>query len=105
MIELADKIIALGVGHKNGSFYGLGLPLDLAPVFVHDWRVAGALLELCVGKPDWMLIQVDRKVSSTVTHRCWIERTHSGTETENWHARDESLPLAIIKACVEVLSL
>lgn len=123
--ELADKIIASGVGTKkylvdntyveSYTLQGSQPPhlvhyfirRDLiggADNFVSDWRVAGAMMEKCVGKPDWMPIYVDRKVSSEVTHRCWIERTHSGIEVENYHARGDSLPRAINEACAEALS-
>ncbi len=75
-----------------------------ASIFVRDWRVAGALMEKCVDKPDWMEVHIDRKCSSEATHRCWIERTHSGIEHETYHARNESLPRAIIEAYVEALT-
>ena len=118
--ELADKVVALGVGGYMDNRTGDGKEyyemrrfehgtwtfdymLETAE-FVRDPRVSMALMEKCVGKPDWMPIQIDRKVRSEITHRCWIERTHSGTETETYHARDESLPRAINEACVEALT-
>ena len=93
--ELADKASRILLD---------SIPFTSDSKFVRDWRVAGALMEKCIGKPDWMTMNIDRKVSSEITHRCWIERTHSGTEVENYHARDVSLPRAIVEACVESLS-
>ena len=104
--ELANKIMECGVGKP------LALDMVFFPddnhwmgvdKFVKDWRVAGEMIAKCVGKPDWMSIQIDRKVSSETTHRCWIERTHSGTEVEIYHARNESLPRAINEAAAEAL--
>ena len=57
-MNLADRIVALGVGKKCNKSYSIRsnqLPDDPVPVwtlrtsagFVRDWRVAGALMEKC----------------------------------------------------------
>jgi hypothetical protein len=96
--ELADAVVALGVGE-----YSLGHPVDpngytigrqvmTHERFVTDWRVAGTLMEkvthakifLAMNDKDW-------KVSAGIDGR-----TEGG--------RNESLPRAIIEACVAALS-
>ena len=109
--ELADAVVALGVGEESTTYhlvidgyYAIDQndedPWMIPGKFVRDWRVAGALMELCVNKPDWMEVHIDRKCSSEATHRCWIERTHSGIERDTYHGRNKSLPRAIIEASV-----
>ena len=54
--ELADKVVALGVGSNYSKGEGRRMPEMDGPqtmgpytdeVFVRDWRVAGALMEKC----------------------------------------------------------
>lgn len=104
--ELANKIMECGVGSP------LSLDMVFFPddnhwmgvdKFVRDWRVVGEMIAKCVGKPDYTTVIIDKKVSSETMHRCWIERTHSGSEVETYHARNESLPRAINETAVQVL--
>ena len=92
--ELADKVVALGVGNLIAAGnYQIGESTGLyAKQFVRDWRVAGALMERCQPtmaldinpeNPPWILIHTD------------IGKTYEG--------EDDSLPRAIIEACVEAL--
>ncbi len=107
--ELADAVVALGVGVSgNNDWY---LPPDhefgatsvSAQVFLRDWRVAGALMEKCAESqdPDRRTIALSFGMdmfcataagSSTPTYGVYLERS------------DQSAPRAIIQACVEVLS-
>ena len=43
--ELADKVVALGVGTKTSFGYQANGYHVAEPYFVRDWRVAGALME------------------------------------------------------------
>ena len=83
--ELADSVIALGVGNNTHDLYAIGAYHVIgctASDFVRDWRVAGALIERC--KDDsgnyWFGVLWDQAA---------IEFT------------DEPLPRAIIEACME----
>ena len=95
---LADKIVALGVGHRSSAddrWYGTGveIPDHHASGFVRDWRVAGALMEKC------QAVFVEK-----LTEDVWACRADKayGERTRNWH-EDGSLPRAIIEACVRAL--
>ena len=94
--ELADAVVALGVGqHMTGGrsgLYGIGPHGSMsADKWVRFWPVAGALM-------DW---------------QCNFEVHHAGDEyvmdigIPGSHRRaaatNESLPRAIIEACVEAL--
>ena len=97
--ELADRIVALGVGKKCNKSYSIRsnqLPDDPVPVwtlrtsagFVRDWRVAGALMEkFNPGKGD----KDEQALIQAFT--LGVDRTYRG----------DSLPYAIILACVEAL--
>ncbi len=111
--ELAEKAVTLGVGAKDdvgdyvvtGTWYADGEPC-IAERFVRDWRVAGALMEKTI-KDDridlhcvsgsWMpcLGRFGACVASsaTPTYGVYLDRS------------SESLPRAIIEACVEALDL
>ena len=90
--ELADRIVALGVGNHQhfsdgrdkGDWYGFDCTGDTAEYFVRDWRVAGALMEKCKYTHGgyWFGVVWDQ---AGLTHT------------------DESLPRAICEACVEAL--
>jgi len=97
-VSLADRIVAFGVGRKNGpsmyvppnhSFHNPQFPDD----FTRSWEVAGALMEKC-GSFD-IDIATD---GHTVT--AWINSSFTGPAATTG---SESLPHAIILACVEAL--
>ena len=84
--ELADNVVALGVGEYrldglNDSKYGFGIWGMTAKQFVRDWRVAGALME-----------KVLREAGA-------IERVFENALGES----KESFPRAINEAACEVL--
>ena len=85
--ELADKIVALGVGESVSSLFFLSgahnEPVD-AEFFVRDWRVAGALMEKCIEQKIHLV-----PIMKSATVRL---------------VKIGSLPRAIIEACVEALS-
>ena len=109
--ELADTIVALGVGKVyraiNGDAYeppdpfrALGEDVRCYPAkqFVRDWRVAGAMME----KLGNFLIERSGTLLGVSTQYATPQ------PGKFWHAdagsHDESLPRAINEACVEALS-
>lgn len=97
--ELADKIVALGVGHRidmepphSGTAWVLfddDIAFLTAESFVHDWRVVGALMEKCA------------EIGAELHGKRW--------KVQAWNRKDgfgenKSLPRAIIEACVEALT-
>ena len=86
--ELADAVVALGVGrkpdcaHPDFELWYLGLQSFEADEFVRDWRVAGASLE-AAKHPDYIMDRAFEKTGSLIP--------------------EESLPRAITEACVEAL--
>ncbi len=100
--ELADKVVALGIGKVlNGLFFLMGAhdePVD-AEFFVRDWRVAGALMEKTAKRGRTIALSFGCDVfnatdaeSATPTYGVYLERPN------------KSGPRAIIEACVEALS-
>lgn len=97
--ELADKVVALGVGYAS-TFAALPIRYRFEPFgenmyaseFVHDWRVAGALMEMM--DEGMGTIFIDRYTSTWQISPTWVD-----VQVEN-----ESLPRAIIEACVAALS-
>ena len=93
--ELADRVVALGVGQcQHGKWYGYDHSGDTAGLFVRDWRVAGALME-----------KVDAHFIEKLTDVMWAVRSdkpYGEGKTREWY-ENESLPRAIIEACVEAL--
>lgn len=103
--ELADKVVALGVGEFRPqcnaagiylrSVANYGMPDDLEhefdcdKFFVRDWRVAGALMEKC------------NEVAAWQTDDGW--KADALKPPIEGKAINESLPRAIIEACVESL--
>ena len=95
--ELADKVVALGVGYKGTSgkdWYATGveIPSLHSYEFVRNWRVAGALMEKCqkiyaeyIGEPEQVVY------ARAENNRTW-----------EWPS-GESLPRTIIEACCEAL--
>ena len=99
--ELADAVVALGVGADWGDNfpgrYRLGITYTLAVdayAFVRDWRVAGALMEMC----DMSFVE---RLNAT-TWACRADHEY-GDRTREWY-ENNSLPRAIIEACVEALT-
>ena len=100
--SLADKVVALGVGESAGTLsnplweisgdYGNGLQVA-AWQFVRDWRVAGALMEKC-----WS-VEIDK-----IGCPWWVAAERPKKPQKFCKAKNESLPRAIIEACVEALS-
>ena len=93
--ELANKIVALGVGYagigEELGFFALNKEMydNLsmcgmfpAEIFVCDWRVVGALLEKCLDAEIVLALIMDEAMRNL----------------------GESLSLAITEACVEALS-
>lgn len=99
--ELADKIVALGVGCDDNGLYGLpnqGMWMLRAEFFVRDWRVAGALMEKVI---EWG--GFDFVGSCTIdTFQATAYRGYGHLKKIN-HGVNESLPRAICEACVEAL--
>jgi len=105
--ELADKVVALGVGYadRGGPGFmddytlgGIGNELN-ADEFVRDWRVAGALMEKCIAM-DVEYMEIDSGYG-----RGWqVCNTIAGKQPYKYHkANNDSLPRAIIEACVAAL--
>ena len=104
--NLADAVIALGIGKANqiypdgiGKFYQVDVDADWQTSvneskFVRDWRVAGALMEQIISGELTIWRQAYDDDSPV-----WIVETH----LTNADGRNESLPRAIIEACVEAL--
>ena len=102
---LADKIVALGVGRlnpRNKESYGLPMTMDQsAHFFVRDWRVAGALMEKWTSAVDRELdIGTDEKGN----FYCSPQRPDDYSWNSVCWITNESLPRAIIEACVEALT-
>ena len=102
--ELADKVVALGVGSKGAAdkigHYGCFDEKDWAwngPYrFVRDWRVAGALLERC----QLASITVDIDAFHAVP---FVSVSSMTGKCDNSVDITESLPRAIIEPCCEAL--
>jgi hypothetical protein len=107
--ELADRVVALGVGMRQDSEIGpiyryyyeipgdsIG-PLDLhdEKSFVVDWRVAGALME------KWPLLWYGPGILADLGKFVAIAMNDKHDNIAEAH--NESLPRAIIEACVEAL--
>lgn len=105
--SLAYAVLSVGVGNRvkfGGASirYAIGDSENMyLSEFVRDPRVAMAILELAQGPPYYFQFIMDRKVSSTLTNRVWV---YDDIEDKSVaHARHESLPRAIIEACVKAL--
>lgn len=91
--ELADKVIALGVGNNTHDLYAFGAYHVIGCTFtdfVRDWQVAGALMEKC-----------DDVEIGSLSGDSWAVICNDQSSTQAWN---KSLPRAIIEACVEALS-
>ena len=101
MSNLANRIVALGVGTMYGSeiFYSLESSEYVqgweADQFTHSWEVAGALMEKVVTETDRDVIAMwdDGK------YLCAVDRYDDMAIEQS----TESLPYAINLACVEAL--
>ena len=105
--ELADRVVALGVGAvlDDGITYLLvsddgGYAFNPVTTFVRDWRVAGALMERAVKQDLWFNLFQDAHDQK----RCVIDLMYGPDNKEITDmASDRSLPRAIIEACCEAL--
>lgn len=91
--ELADKVVALGIGDRNGTAFWRtpsGHHLD-AHEFVRDPRVAMALMERC------LLVEIQEDGG-------WYAHVYAGETESPRNAHSDSLPRAIVEACVLALS-
>ena len=95
MNELADRIVALGVGqqdeYENLYWLGNGQPMG-DKLFTRSWEVAGALMEKCVRRQFLINIAHDGAV---------FVYPASGVDPSQSH--ENILPHAINQACVEAL--
>ena len=105
--ELADKVVALGVGQrlpdeKDWWLYWLDSIGAPAKLFVTDWRVAGTLMEKCIGMTLHEELEIDSGYSrGWEVYNCFA--FGDGQPYKHTKANGESLPRAIIEACVEAL--
>ncbi len=101
--ELADKIVALlpdfhdwgcrpGQASERYGTLNWHLP-KIAHDFVRDWRVVGALMEKC-----WS-VEIDK-----IGCPWWVAAERAEKPQRFRKAENESLPRAIIEACVEALT-
>lgn len=101
--DLADKVVALGVGgwSADGIHIWLvrGNQVLECSEFVRDWRIAGALMEMC---PNGV---------RTCFDQLWCAQVWPATDDDDEIYADfgevyrsNSLPRAIIEACVAALS-
>jgi len=98
-MNLADRIVALGVGIHDPSLGGRNYwiqdriwPPIPADKFTHSWEVAGALMEKC----QKVYVEYIGEPEQTVYARAENNRTW------DW-LHGDSLPHVIIQACVEAL--
>ncbi len=95
--ELADKIVAFDVSYQDhlGRYWVNGMKYQPheSRLFVRDWRVVGALMEKC----QKIYVEYIDELEQTVYARAENNRTW------DWIQNEESLPRAIIEACVEAL--
>ena len=94
--ELADRIVALGVGCFHDGLYWLSLECPRVgggPEWLaRDWQVAGALMEKVDG------IGIDRKKKMVVL------AILNEDDKDYMASINDSLPRAICEACVEALT-
>ena len=95
--ELADAVVALGVGCNGqvpgGYYFDHGrCYLGMSDRFVRDWRVAGALME-----------EVDSCYPEKLINESWQVQASMDAMPTEW-IQNESLPRAIIEACVVALT-
>jgi hypothetical protein len=83
--ELADAVVAHGVGKYDGPEYYYLMSLQDAYEFVRDWRVAGALMEKCSKLPDYTRNKLVDAIGCALVYS------------------RECTSRAIIEACVEAL--
>jgi len=103
--ELADKIVALGVGElstidgtlSTEAVYLINSFMLTAERFVTDWRVAGALIEKIKGSVQ--IVYQHGMAACAVT--LLDDKDHFVSSKA---ARHLLIPRAIIEACVEALS-
>ena len=115
--ELADTVVALGVGRQGTAISADGVGFYYTPtdentheeeglyskLFVRDWRVAGALMEKVEAKGYDFVADVQAGKQAIIRTGRWSGERCS-TENTKGIGTDESLPRAIIEACVEALT-
>lgn len=110
--ELADKVIALGIGRQDKPYlahrYHFPAPANTwasAELFVRDWRVAGAVMEKLVqdDKVDLRAISLSW-YSSLMTFAGQAAGSANPTYGTYNERTSDSAPRAIIEACVEALN-
>ena len=99
--ELVDRVVALGVVSKMaGKYwlpYGSNMEIgELPQTVARDWRVAGALMEKC----EELRFYND----GGNTPPTFVVETPEPCSNIFHEARGESLPHAIIEACVSALT-
>ena len=92
--ELADRIVALGIGKRTSFCMEINGSVLSESKFVRDWRVAGALMEK-VKDREWLTNVAHDGVVFVFTDR---DEPYDCIEIAG-----ESLPRTIIEACVEAL--
>jgi len=109
--ELADALVALGIGSKviceAETFYWIIREEDFvgAATFVRDWRVAGAVMEKMDGELlIWRINYEDENLEggeliSLQTGHAWVVEPPRVKDSR----QNDSLPRAIIEAGVEAL--
>ena len=107
--ELADAVVALGVGSYQNPLFLVddqySASILPAESFVRDWRVAGALMERMTGEVlIWRINYEDEDLEggelvSLQTGYAWVVEPPRTKDARQY----ESLPRAIIEACVEAL--
>ena len=110
--ELADAVVALGIGEYVAGAYWLATgpdPIKLdSSEFVRDPRVAMALMEKCIGMG---IAGAEMSIESGYgrgweVYNCFAKNSHSGGGDHDYRftkAENESLPRAIIEPCTEAL--
>ena len=107
--DLADTVVAKGVGFAvTDIHYALHntnrVGIEMLPDdFVRDWRVAGALMEKVEAKGYDFVADVQAGKQAIIRTGRWSGERCS-TENTKGIGTDESLPRAIIEACVEALT-
>ncbi len=103
---LADRVVALGVGEYTPSVSAVPYQIEgddtTLEAFVHDWRVAGALMEKLRRKQGWMRWASGRHLDDghdVVSVQAYLP----ASSVSDGQIVADDLCHAIIEACVEAL--
>lgn len=96
--QLADEIVALGVGFKRGSLYYIGVDPLTAGAFVEHDSVAMAMMERVI---EWGGFEFIGSCTSD-TFQATAYRGY-GPQKRSWHGVNANLPRAINEACAAAL--